>query len=70
MAQLRYRTPDSRKWQSLGAVYSAKTRSPLVEIVRIEGRSFESKEAAVRHGVELAKRWIDDHTPEVKPEHS
>ena len=31
--------PTCSKWQSLGIVYSAKTRSPLVEIIRIEGQS-------------------------------
>ena len=62
--------PNSRKWDSLGAVYSAKTRSPFVQIARIEGQSFATKEAAIRHGVELAKRWVDDHGPGVKQERS
>jgi hypothetical protein len=52
--------PNSHSWQSLGAVYSAKTRSPLVQIIRIEGQSFDSKEAAIRHGRELAKRWVNE----------
>jgi hypothetical protein len=60
--------PNSREWHSFGAVYSANTRSPLVQIVRIEGQSFATKEAAIRHGVELAKRWVDDHRPGVKQE--
>jgi hypothetical protein len=52
--------PNSNRWQSLGGVYSANTRSPLVEIIRIEGESFGTKEAAIRHGLELAKRWVDE----------
>ena len=53
--------PTCSKWQSVGTVYSAKTRSPLVQIMRIEGYSFASKEAAKRHGIELARRWVDEH---------
>ena len=52
--------PNSNRWQSLGAVYSAKTRSPLVQIKRIEGQSFGTKEAAIQHGLELAKQWVDE----------
>jgi hypothetical protein len=52
--------PNSNRWQSLGGVYSAKTRSPLVQIARIEGQSFDSKKAAIQHGLELAKRWVDE----------
>ena len=53
--------PNSNKWQSIGIVYSAKTRSPLVQIIRIEGQSFDSKKAAIQHGLELARRWVDEH---------
>ena len=52
--------PNSNRWQSLGGVYSAKTRSPSVQIARIEGQSFTSKEAALQHGLELAKHWVDE----------
>jgi hypothetical protein len=57
---------NSNKWQSLRTVYSAKTRSPLVQIMRIEGQSFVSKEAAIRHGLELARQWIDEHGSRAK----
>jgi hypothetical protein len=53
--------PNSNRWQSLATIYSAKTRSPLVEIIRIEDESFGTKEAAIQHGLELAKRWVDEH---------
>ena len=55
--------PTCSKWQSVGTVYSAKTRSPLVQIMRIEGQSFATKEAAKRHGIELAKKWVDEQKP-------
>ena len=45
--------PNSNHWQSLGGVYSAKTRSPLVQIGRIEGQTFDSKEAAIQAGLTL-----------------
>jgi hypothetical protein len=58
--------PNSNRWQSLGGVYSAKTRSPLVQIARIEGQSFGSKQAAVQHGLELAKQWVDEQVSTTK----
>jgi hypothetical protein len=58
--------PNSNRWQSLATVYSAKTRSPLVEIIRIEGESFGTKEAAVQHGLELAKQWVDEQISTTK----
>ena len=52
--------PNCTNWQSLGTVYSVKTRTSLVQIRRIEGQSFATKEAAIQHGLELARRWVDD----------
>jgi hypothetical protein len=51
--------PNCTGWQSLGTVYSAKTRSPLVQVVRIEGQSFDSQAAAIKQGLELARQWVD-----------
>jgi hypothetical protein len=31
-----------------------------VQITRIEGESFGTKEAAIQHGLELAKQWVDE----------
>jgi hypothetical protein len=31
----------------------------IVEVKRIEGRVFNSEEAAEQHGLELYKEWID-----------
>jgi hypothetical protein len=58
--------PNSNRWQLLGGVYSAKARSPLVQIARIEGQSFGSKQAAVQHGLVIAKRWVDEHLTATK----
>lgn len=51
---------NSREWSSLGYVYSARTRSPLAELKRIEGPPFNTKEEALQHGIILAKRWVDE----------
>jgi hypothetical protein len=58
--------PNCSQWQSLGTVYSAKTRNPLVLIARIEGQSFDSKKAAILHGLEVAKRWVDEQGSSAK----
>ena len=52
--------PNCNSWQSTGGVYSANTRSPLVEIARIEGQNVGNKQAALQNGLELAKRWVDE----------
>jgi len=33
--------------------------SSIVEVKRLEGSAFHSKEAAERHGLKLCKEWID-----------
>jgi hypothetical protein len=38
----------------------------LVEIIRIEGESFGTKEAALQHGLQLAKRCVDEHASAAK----
>jgi hypothetical protein len=44
---------------SVGIVYKPTRMGSIVQVKRIEGRSFESKEEAERHGLELCKEWID-----------
>jgi hypothetical protein len=44
---------------SVGIVCKATRMGSIVEVKRIEGRSFESKEEAELHGLELCKEWID-----------
>jgi hypothetical protein len=38
----------------------------LVQIARIEGQSFGSKQAAIQHGLELAKQWVDEQVSRTK----
>jgi len=45
---------------SMGIVCKQTRMGSIVEVKRIEGRSFESKEGAERHGLELCKEWIDE----------
>ena len=36
----------------------------MIQVQRIEGESFETKEQAEQHGIELCKEWIDKQKPE------
>ena len=36
----------------------------MIQVQRIEGKLFESKEQAEQHGIELCKEWIDKQKPE------
>jgi len=36
----------------------------IIQVQRIEGELFETKEQAEQHGVELCKEWIDKQKPE------
>ena len=44
---------------SVGIVYERGQFGSIIQVKRIEGRSFESKEEAELHGLELCKDWID-----------
>jgi len=44
---------------SVGIVCKPTPRGSIIEVKRIEGRSFESKEEAELHGLELCKELID-----------
>jgi hypothetical protein len=46
-------------WYSLGTVLRPGRLSSIVEVKRIEGPIFNSKEAAEAHGLKLCKDWID-----------
>ena len=47
---------------SVGIVYEHGQSASLIQIQRIEGKLFESKELAEEHGLELCKEWIDKQT--------
>jgi hypothetical protein len=49
---------------SVGIVYERDEFGSLIQVERIEGKWFKTKEQAKRHGVEVCKQWIDEQTPE------
>jgi hypothetical protein len=49
---------------SVGIVYERGQFGSLIQIQRIEGGLFQSKEQAERHGLNLCKEWIDKQQPE------
>jgi hypothetical protein len=53
-------------WYSQGIVLRPGRLSSIVEVKRIEGPIFNSKEAAEQHGLELCKEWIDKRGPNVE----
>jgi hypothetical protein len=44
---------------SVGIVYEQSKLGSIIQVQRIEGELFESKEQAEQHGLELCKEWID-----------
>jgi hypothetical protein len=52
--------PDSAELESEGLVF-ATTPGGAFMIKRLKGRIFRSRRNAVAHGVELCKKWIDEH---------
>jgi hypothetical protein len=44
---------------SIGVVYKRGEVGSIIQVQRIEGELFESKEQAEQHGVELCKEWVD-----------
>ena len=44
---------------SVGIVYKRARLDSILQVQRIEGQLFETKEQAEQHGVELCKQWID-----------
>ena len=49
---------------SIGMVYKRDEFGAMIQVQRIEGELFPSKEQAERHGIELCKEWIDKQQPE------
>ena len=47
------------EWYSQGTILRPGRLSSVVEIKRIRGPIFNSKEAAEEHGLQLCKDWID-----------
>ena len=49
---------------SVGIVYKRGRLGSIIQVQRIEGELFETKEQAEQHGVELCKEWTDKQNPE------
>jgi hypothetical protein len=49
---------------SVGIVYERGQFGSMIQVQRIEGECFETKEQAEQHGLELCKKWIDKQKPE------
>jgi hypothetical protein len=49
---------------SVGIVYEWGQLGSIIQVQRIEGELFESKEQAEQHGLDLCKKWIDKQQPE------
>jgi hypothetical protein len=49
---------------SIGIVYVRGQFGSMIQVQRIEGKLFETKEQAEQHGIGLCKEWIDKQKPE------
>jgi hypothetical protein len=52
---------------SVGLVCKPNRMGSIVEVKRIEGRSFESKEEAEQDGLQLCKDWIGNRLDHSQP---
>jgi hypothetical protein len=52
----------TKRSTSVGIVYEQGQCGSIIQVQRIEGELFESKEQAEQHGLELSKQWIDKQT--------
>jgi hypothetical protein len=48
-------------FKSLGIVGVVSKLGSMIEVKRIPARYFETSDQAERHGLKLAKQWVDDH---------
>ena len=58
------RPESTNGYTSVGIVYDRGQFGKIIQVQRIEGELFETKEQAEQHGVELCKEWIDKQKPE------
>jgi hypothetical protein len=49
---------------SVGIVCERGPLGSIIQVQRIEGELFETKEQTEQHGIELCKEWIDKQKPE------
>jgi hypothetical protein len=53
------RPETTNGFTSVGITYERDRLGSMIQIKRIEGELFETKEQAEQHGIELCKEWID-----------
>ncbi len=54
----------TKRSTSVGIVYEQGQFGSIIQVQRIEGELFESKEQAEQHGLELCKEWVEKHNEE------
>ena len=54
-------------WYSQGIVLRPGRLSSIVEVKRLQGQIFNSKEEAEQHGLQLCKDWIDKRLDPSQP---
>lgn len=59
------RPESAQGFTSVGIVYERGEFGPIIQVQRIEGELFKTKEQAEQHGVELCKEWVDNQEPEL-----
>jgi hypothetical protein len=58
-------TPEATNgFTAVGIVYDRDEFGSIIQVQRIEGELFETKEQAEQREVELCKEWVDKQEPE------
>jgi hypothetical protein len=58
------RPESANGFTSVGIVHERDEFEFMIQVQRIEGELFETKEQAERHGLGLCKEWVDKQNPE------
>ena len=58
--------PNSPDWRALGTVFAKTPQGSIVEVERIGGAVFRTKEVAERHGLVLCQALIEEKLEEAQ----
>ena len=58
--------PNSPDWRALGTVFAKTPQGAIVEVERVGGAVFTTKEAAERYGLELCQTLIEEKLEEAQ----
>jgi hypothetical protein len=58
--------PNSPDWRALGTVFAKTPQGSIVEVERVGGAVFTTKEAAERYGLELCQTLIEEKLEEAQ----